>query len=234
MRLRPKPDDIDLLARMIEMRDTASLAGIRDDPFRLFEFNGSESVLFSPGKNEGINVSTVGMKRLEDLGLFHVIDYLPKGFTFDLVDDVRDRLEEMKVGLGQPSRMGELEAAVVRAEAATASAESSQREIEARAVTAARSRADLRAAFARRVGRWAQWVARITLGTIYVGVVVIAGYLVSANLPLALIVGIVGVAVALTALDWLLHIDGFTLAAGVETRVVRRVTAWLESFDPDA
>jgi len=29
-----------------------------------------------------------------------VIDYAPKGSTFDLLDDHRDRLEEMKVALG--------------------------------------------------------------------------------------------------------------------------------------
>jgi hypothetical protein len=67
--IRPKPDDIGLLGRLIEMHDAAHLAGIRDEPFRLFEFNGSQSVLFSPGRNEGINISTLGMRRLEDLNI---------------------------------------------------------------------------------------------------------------------------------------------------------------------
>ncbi len=60
----------------------------------------------------------------------------------------------------------------------------------------------------------------------------VAGYFVSSNLPLALVVGVVGVAVVLAALDWLLHVDGFALAAALEARVVKRVTGWLESFDP--
>jgi hypothetical protein len=123
--IRPKKSDIDLLVRLIDMRDSARLAGHTDDPFRLFEFNGTESVLFSPGRNEGTDISTLAMRRLQHLGLFHIIDVLAKGFTFDLVDDVRDRLEEMRVALGQPSRLGEVEAAKERAEAA-------QRDLEAK------------------------------------------------------------------------------------------------------
>lgn len=111
--------------RLIDMRDSAHLAGHTDDPFHLVRFNGNESVLFSPGRTEGINISTLAIRRLEDLGLFHVFDVAAKGFTFDLVDDVRDRLEEMRVALGQPSRLGEVEAAKERAEAA-------QRDLEAK------------------------------------------------------------------------------------------------------
>jgi len=48
-----------------------------------------------------------------------VIDYAPKGSTFDLVDDHRDRLEELKIALGLPSQLGELGLAVGRVEAAT-------------------------------------------------------------------------------------------------------------------
>ncbi len=231
MTIRPKPNDIDLLVRLIEMRDSAHLAGHTEDPFRLFEFNGTESVLFSPGQNEGINVSTLGMRRLQDLDLFNVIDAQPKGFTFDLVDDVRDRLEEMRVALGQPSRMGELEAAKERAEAAKEQAEAARGDLVAEVRESAANRAERRTAFARRVGRRVRRAATIVLGTVYVGVVVVAGYFVSSNLPLALVVGIVGVGVVLAALDWLLHIDGFGLAAGAEAWVVKRVTRWLESFE---
>ena len=202
--IRPKQNDLDLLGRLIDLRDSAHLAGHTDDPFRLFDFNGTESVLYGPERNEGQDVSTMGMRRLQDLGLLHVIDVLPKGFTFDLVDDVRDRLEEMRVALGQPSRLGEIEAAKERAEAA-------QRDLETRVRESVASRAASRKAFARHVGRWVRRAATVALGVIYVGVVVVAGYFVSSILPLALVIGIVGVAVFLTVLDWLLHIDGFGL-----------------------
>ena len=174
------------------------------------------------------------MRRLEDLGLLRVIDRLADGFTFDLVDNVRDRLEEMRVEAGLPSRMGELEAAVQRAEAATKAAESARQGLDVRVADERQARAERRAEFARRVGRWARWLARVALGLLYIGVVVVAGYFVSSNLPLAIVVGVIGVAVVVAALDWLLHIDGFALAEAVETLVVRRVTRWLESFDPRA
>jgi len=47
------------------MRDSAHLAGHRDDVFRLLDFNATEPVLLSPGKNEGIDVSTLGVRRLK-------------------------------------------------------------------------------------------------------------------------------------------------------------------------
>ena len=231
MTIQPKPEDVDELARLLEIRDTAHLAGHRDDPFTLFNFSGSEAVLVSPGRSQGDTVSKMQMRRLEDLGLLRVIDRLADGFTFDLVDDVRDRLEEMRVAVVLPSRMGELEASLQRAEAATKAAESARQDLEGHIRDDRRARAERRAAFGYRVGRWARWLARIALGVLYVGVVVVAGYFVSSNLPLAIIVGVVGVAVVLTALDWLLHIDGFALAAAFEASVVKRVTEWLESFD---
>jgi hypothetical protein len=232
--IRPKPEDIEELARLIEIRDSAHLAGHRLDPFTLFNFSRTEALLVSPGRTQGDSVSNVAMRRLEDLDLFRVIDRSEKGFTFDLVDDVGDRLEEMRVAVGLPSRMGELEASVQRAEAAMNAAESTRQDLEARVIDDRRARAERRAAFASRVGRWARWLARVALGLLYIGVVVVAGYFVSSNLPLAIVVGIIGVAVVLAALDWLLHIDGFALAAAFETRVVNRMTRWLESFDPGA
>ena len=167
------------------------------------------------------------MRRLEDLGLLRVIDQLADGFTFDLVDDVRDRIEEMRVEAGLPSRIGELEASLQRAEAATKTVEAARLDLETRVGEDRRARAERRSAFANGVGRWVRWLARVALGLLYIGVVVVAGYFVSSNLPLAIVVGIVGVAVVLAALDWLLHIDGFVLAAAFEARMVKRVTAWL-------
>jgi hypothetical protein len=229
----PKPTDLDLLVRLIDMRDSAHLAGHINDPFRLFEFNGTESVLFSPGRNEGINITTMGMRRLQHLDFLQLIDILPKGFTFDLVDDVRDRLEETRVALGQPSRLGEAQAATQMAEAARAQAETVQRDLVATIADRAATRAARRSAFANRVGRSVGLIARVVLGIIYVGVVVLAGFFVTANLPMAIVVAVIAVAVLLTVVDWLFHIDGFALAVAVESRTVSRTTRWLESFDAD-
>jgi hypothetical protein len=66
---------------------------------------------------------------------------------------------------------------------------------------------------------------------VYVAVIVLAGYLVSANLPIALIVGVVSVGVVLAVLDWLFRFDGFGLAAAVERHAVDGIARWLESFD---
>jgi hypothetical protein len=224
--IQPKQGDIDLLGQIIDRRDSAHLAGHTDKPFNLLRLNGGQSVLASPGNAGGINVSTFAMQRLEDLGLFRVIDSTKNGMTFDLVDDFRDRFEEMKIALGQPSRMGEAEAASERATAA-------QRDLEARVQAAAARRAERRGVFARRVGRWAKRTTTVALGILYVGIIVLAGYFVSSNLPLALIVGVIAAAVILAVLDWLLHIDGFALAARAEAGAVGRVGRWLESFDAE-
>jgi len=228
--IRPKPEDIDLLAQLIDMRDSAHLAGHTQDAFNLARFQGTQSLLISPGRSGSIQVSTFAMDRLRDLGLFRVISVRENGLTFDLVDDVRDQLEEMRVTAGQPSRMGELEAAVERAEGAREAAEAARRDLETKIAAAARSRADLRAAFARRVGRRVRRVAMLALGAFYVGVAVIAGYF-ALSLPQPVAIAIVVVAVGLALLGWLRHIDGFSLATGLESRVVARIIRWLASFD---
>ncbi len=231
MTIRPMPEDIDLLVQLIDMRDSAHLAGHTQDAFRLTQLQGTESILDSPGHSGRIQVSTFAMERLRGLDLFRVISARERGLKFDLVDDVRDRLEEMRVAVGKPSRMGELEAAAGRAEAAREAAEGARSDLETKIAAAARSRADLRVAFARRVGRWFLWAARVTLGILYAAVIVIAGYFVSSNLPLPFIFGVIGVFVVLAAIDWLLHIDGFGVAARAEAWAVARVARWLETFE---
>jgi hypothetical protein len=222
---QPKQSDIDLLVRLIDLRDSAHLAGHADDSFQFVKVNGPESVLFSPGHSEGTTVSEVGIRRLDDLGLLHVFETHPGGgFTFDLEDDARDRLDELRVAMGQPSRLGEAEAARSRAETAL-------RDIEGKARKDAGARAELRTRFAVRVGRRVRRVVVAVLLVFYVAVIVLAGYFVSASLPIALIVGVVTVGIVLTVLDWLFHVDGFALAAAVERRAVDRIARWLESFD---
>ena len=225
--IQPKQGDIDLLVQIIDLRDSAHLAGHTEKPFNLAKLNGGQSVLVSPGNAGGTNVSTFAVQRLEDLGLFRVIASKPTGLTFDLVDDFRDRLEEMRIALGQPSRMGEAEAARERATAARA-------DLETKAQAAAATRAERRAAFARRAGRWVRWAATIALGAFYIGVVILAGQVLSLILPLPLVVTVVAVAAILGVLDWLLHIDGFALAAWAEAGTMGRIARWLESFDAES
>lgn len=232
MTIRPTPEDIDLLAQLIDMRDSAHLAGHTQDAFNLARFQGTQSLLISPGQSGQIQVSTFAVERLRDLGLFRVINVREKGFTFDLADDVRDQLEEMRVTAGQPSRMGELEAEVERAEGAREAAEAARHDLETKIAAAALSRADLRAVFARRVGRRVRRVAMVLLGAFYVGVAVLAGYF-ALSLPQPAAIAIVVVAVGLALLGWLRHIDGFSLATGLESRVVERITRWLDSFDSE-
>lgn len=225
MTTHPKQSDIDLLIRLIDLRDSAHLAGHTDDLFQFVEVNGPESVLFSPGRTEGTTVSEVGIRRLDELGLLHVYAANPAGgFTFDLEDDARDRLEELRVAIGQPSRLGEAEAARNRAETAL-------RDNQGKARLDAAARAELRTRYAVRIGRRVRRVVTAVLLVLYVGVIVLAGYFVSANLPIALIVGVVTVGIVLTVLDWLFHFDGFGIAAAVERRAVDRIARWLESFD---
>lgn len=70
----PKQSDIDLLARLIDIRDSADLAGHTDDLFRQWDPQGAEAVVFGPGRNNRQVISKIKMRRLRDLGLFYVID----------------------------------------------------------------------------------------------------------------------------------------------------------------
>jgi hypothetical protein len=223
--IQAKQSDIDLLVRLLDLRDSAHLAGHTDDTFQVVDVNGPEAVQFSPGTSTGTAVSGVGLRRLDGLGLLQIFEVnADGGFTFDVSDDARDRLDSLRIGLGQPSRLGEAEAAKDRAEAAL-------RDIEQKLRSDATTRDALRSAYASTVGRRVRRVATSILLLFYVGVIVVAGYLVTASLPIALVVGVIAVAVLLAVLDWLFHIDGFGFAASVERKTVRRVAQWLESFD---
>lgn len=226
MTIQLRPDEFELLLWMIDRRDAAHLAGRTTDVFQVAEFNGGKSVLFTPGRTEGRDVPSATVSRLQTVDVFHVIKWGAKGFTFDLVDDIRDRLEQLRLDAGQPTRLGELEAAKERAEALA-------RETQAQVVVAARARSEKRHAFAERVGRGARRLASVGLFAFYVVVVTLGGYVLSANLSLALILAIVLVGGAIGLADWLLHIDGFALAAGLERRVTAKVDRWLESFDAE-
>lgn len=231
MILRPSPEDVDLLAQLIDMRDSAHLAGHRSRPFVHTAFNGGESAVTAPGQTGAITIPTMALSRLRDLGVLRVITDRGRSYTFDLADDVRDQIEAMRVATGQPSRMGELQAAVERAESEAREADDARRELEAAVAADAQVRAARRSIFARRVGRVTRTIASIVLVAVYIGVVLVAGYLVSSNLPVALIVACVGVAVVLAVLDWGLHVDGFWLATRIGAWAERRTAAWLASLE---
>ena len=98
----PKQSDIDLLARLIGIRDSANLAGHTDDLFSQIDFQGADATVLGPGRNNLV-VPKIKMRRLRDLGLFYVIHTGATGFTFDLADDVRDRLDQMRVAVSRLS-----------------------------------------------------------------------------------------------------------------------------------
>lgn len=230
--IRAKPEDIDLLVRLIDMRESAELAGIRG-PFSLMPFQGGQAMLSGPSRVGNAQISTFEMSRLEDLGVLRIITRTAReGLTFDLVDDVRDLLEEMRVSLGQPSRMGELEAALARATGDREQALAAQRDLEQRASDAADDRAARREAAATRVGRRVRRLAIVLLAVVYVTIyaaVVLVGFLATSN-PIAA-AGIVIVGGLLALLAWLSPIDGFWLAGKAEGIVSRRVRRWLDSLD---
>jgi len=222
----PKQGDIDLLATLIDMRDSAHLAGHREKPMTWVAFNGGRSMVATAG-GRSVDEATFNMQRLLDLGLLRVITRKGSIVTFDLVDDVRDRLEEMRAAAGQPSRTAQAEGARLQAEAALW-------DLEERVDAAARQRAARRAEFASRVGRTVRLLAAAALVVAYVVTVTIAGYFLSANLPVAFVVGIVIVAVGLTVLDWAAHVDGFAIAKAAGEATAGRVRRWLETFDVPA
>ena len=121
MTIRPKQSDIELLERLIEIRDSADRAGRPDDLFSQIDIKGPDAVVQRPGQKNQL-ISKIRMRRLRDLGLFYVLSTGSTGFTFDLADDVRDRLEQMRVAVGrlfatQPSDAGmgvEAEAGLTR------------------------------------------------------------------------------------------------------------------------
>jgi hypothetical protein len=230
--IRAKPDDIDLLTRLLDVRESAELAGLKG-PFQLMPFQGGQAVVFGPGRRGSTQVSTFNMGRLEELGAFRVVNRTASGgLTFDLVDDVRDLLEEMRVSLGQPSRMGELEAALARVTGDKEQALAAQRNLEQGVSDAADDRAARREAAATRVGRCVRHMAIAVLAVVYVTIyaaVVLVGFLATSD-PIAS-AGIVIAGGLLALLAWLSPIDGFWLAGKAEGIVSGRVRRWLDSLD---
>ena len=226
--IRAKPDDVNLLTRLIDMRDSAELAGVRG-AFSLTPFQGGQALLVGPSRVGSAQVATFEMSRLEDLGVFRVISRTARGgLSFDLVDDVRDLLEEMRVSLGQPSRMGELEASLARVTAEKDQAVAARNDLERKLSAAADDRAARRRAAAMRIGRRVRRCALVVLAFLYF-VINVAVYAVTANTVVTF--GVVLALGLVAAFAWLSHVDGFWLAARAETLATDRVRRWLDSLD---
>jgi hypothetical protein len=230
--IRAKPEDINVLAQLIDRRESAELAGVKG-AFTFTPFQGGQGLAVGPGRSGSLQVSTFDMGRLDELGAFRVLNRSARGgFTFDLVDDVRDLLEEWRTTLGQPSRMGELEAALARATGEKEQALTAMMDLERRSARVAEGRTARRDAAATRVGRRIRRLFVVVLAVAYMAVymaVVLVGFLATSN-PLAA-AGIVIAGGLLALLGWVSPIDGFWLAGKAESIVSRRVRRWLDSLD---
>jgi hypothetical protein len=221
--IRLKPDELDLLARLIDRRDSAHLAGITTDPFSAIELNGGVSVLACPGRTGREQAATLTIHRLRSAGLFQVISENKSTLTFDLVDDVRDQLELLREAAGQPSLVGQ-------ERAARASAEDQLSGLQVKVEADAGEREARRQATSKRVGRWAFRVALIGLVAVYLlatAIMALATTVVIAGIVAAGLLGLIGV------LSWGFHLDAFAAAHWVETRVAGRFKGWLDAFEMD-
>jgi hypothetical protein len=218
-----RPEDVELLKQLIELRDSAVLAGITDDVFQVIEVNGGRHILVAPGRNKGPEVPSSSITRLRRSGALDVVKDAPHGFTFDLVVDIRDRLEAFEEALGRPTRSSE-------AEARREEAERRLRELESIHADQAANRLNLVEAAAGRISRRIRIAASVVLLVLYLALVTVGGYFVSGSLPIAVVAAVVVVAVVIQAADWALGVDGFAAAAYLERKVRFRILNWLTRF----
>jgi hypothetical protein len=228
--IRLRPEEIDHINALVDARDSAHLAGWTTSPFNAAAFNGGESLIRFPGGG-GRQIPTTTLHRLRAEGLLNVYTSSRGGMTFDLVDDVRDRLEELRKATGLPSRLDELEAASLRAQEEAVQAREATAAAQTRVTEATLTRHRRYGTFASKVGRWARRGGIILLVLIYVAVATAPTLLATANLPVAAGAGVVVVTVLIGAFSWLFHRDGFAAAAWLERSVTNRVERWLLAFD---
>lgn len=97
--VRPSADDLELLQQLVEWHDSAHLAGHRDAEF-LVAFGNDEADVTHPGFAGSKRMSVRTLRRLIRLGALDVLSGDPgpesNAFTFDVVDGVRDRLDELR------------------------------------------------------------------------------------------------------------------------------------------
>ncbi len=207
--------EVQFLGHLIDLRDSADLAGHRDAVFQFAEHSGDAILVAPPGTNVMHEMPARTIARLRKAGLIETVQ--PN--SFDLVPNARDRLEALKAEVGKPTLLGQAQAELERARARVA-------ELEAHTGRAAQGRQRRREGVAALWGGRARRLARGAAIAIYVLAVV---------LPLALglpapISGVLLVAGAvLQVLDWAFGRDGNGIANAVGRMVELRVLAALEA-----
>ena len=232
MVMRPRQEDVDLLQHLIDLRDSAHLAGHTTLPFMLIHDGPHEDLVSAPGDNRANGVPGLLVKRLQDEGVIEIVKNLPHGFTFDLSDDCRERLDQMRASLGQPSRMGELEADVASARWDQNVARVAREHLERQVSRASADSAARREAAATKIGSRVRRVASVALVVVYALVyvaVVAVGYFWTSNPVVG--VGIVAIGTLLALLAGVFRIDGFWLAGKAGDYCSGFIRRWLDAIE---
>jgi len=219
--IRLQPDELDLIARMIDKRDSAHLSGHTTDPFRVVELNGGTSVLSYPGRTGADNIPTRTIYRLRNLDLFQVFSHEKNVLVFDLADDIRDRLEQLRHEAGQPSPL-------TQELMARARAEDQQSKLETSIQRASRAREARRQAFADRIGRWVKRVAIVVIIGIYAAASIIVAIFTT---PAIAGIAATGILAIIAILSWVFHLDAYAAVRALERRVAKAVEGWLDNFE---
>jgi len=222
-RIRLKPEELDLIALMIDKRDSAHLSGHRSDPFRAASLNGGVTVLHFPGRTGADQISTMTFERFLALDLFHVFSRNETVTTFDLADDIRDRLELLKEDAGQPNQ-------IAQERNARARAEDRQSRLETALAQGHRERQHRREVFGASIGRTARWAA-VSIFLLIYGTATVVGTLVTGS-AVAIAVA-VGILLLIGILDWIFHLDAYRAVRWVEAKAAGRAERWAGRFEAD-
>lgn len=220
--IRLRPEELDLVTRMIDKRDSAHLSGHTTDPFQALALNGGASMIVFPGRTGRQEVPSITMARLKSLGLFQVYGQNKNVTTFDLADDIRDQLERLRDESGRPSLLAQERNARARAEGR-------QSELETALERGARRRQAQRQAFSGRVGRVAKWLAAGGLIALYAAATLLVAILTT---PVVVIAVAIGLLLLITTLDWAFRLDAYRAVGWLEAKVAARAERWAEQFDP--
>jgi hypothetical protein len=221
--IRLRPEELELLGTMIAKRDSAHLSGHTNEPFQLVTLNGGSSILVFPGQTGRQEVPTMTIDRLMNLQAFQPFSRNKNVMTFDLADDIRDKLERLKDDAGQPSLLAQERHARSRAEGR-------QSELETALQRGERQRLAQRQAFAARVGHRVKWFAVGGLVVVYVAATVVTAILTE---PLAVFAVALGLLLVSSILDWVFHLDAYQVVRWLEAKAAARAERWAEQFDSE-
>lgn len=160
--------------------------------------------------------------RLRNLGAFQIFRQTKNVIHFDLVDDIRDRLEELKDQAGQPSLLAQERDARSRAE-------ERQAHLEVAIERRSRARRARHEAFGARIGRLVKWTAVAALVLLYGGATVLVAMLTT---PVPAIAAAVSLLLVIGILDWVFHVDAHGVVRLLEGKAAAAARRWAEQFDP--